>query len=126
MSAVRRAKLALAVVSLALASLAGGCGHTQRVGSDRTLSVGLTEYHLNPQSVRVSAGPLTVLAHNYGRLTHNLVITLKGQSVGATKPIGPGQSAVLTLALAPGTYLMASTILSDQSLGEYGTLKVSS
>jgi hypothetical protein len=126
MSAVRGAKLPLTLAALALAWAGGGCGHTQRVGSDRTLRVALTEYHLNPQSARVSGGAVTILVHNYGRLTHNLAISRGGQSAGATKPIAPGESAVLTLTLAPGTYLMASTILSDEALGEYGTLKVTS
>jgi hypothetical protein len=114
--------LAVAYVGLSLA----GCSHTQAVGSDRTLQVALTEYRLNPQSVRVSAGPLTVLVHNYGRLTHNLVVSLNGQAAGATRPLWPGQDAAITVMLAPGTYVMASTILSDQALGEYGTLKVTS
>jgi hypothetical protein len=30
----------------------------------------------------------------------------------------------MTLFLSPGTYSMVSTVLSDQSLGAYGTLKV--
>ena len=34
----------------------------------------------------------------------------------------PGQSAELFATLAAGKYLMASTILSDQALGAYGTL----
>ena len=45
---------------------------------------------------------------------------------GATKPIPPGQSALLTLSLTPGTYMMSSTLLSDEALGEYGTLTVTS
>jgi hypothetical protein len=112
--------------SLAVAFLAGGCSHTQQVGSDRTLRLALTEYHLNPQGARVSAGPLTILVRNYGRLTHNLVVSSNGELAGSTKPIAPGQSAVLTLTLTPGKYLMSSAILSDQALGEYGTLTVTS
>ena len=33
--------------------------------------VGLTEYRLLPRSALVSAGALTVFAHNYGRLGRN-------------------------------------------------------
>jgi hypothetical protein len=64
--------------------------------------------------------------HNYGRLTHNLVVSANGQLVDGTKPIAPGQSAELDLSLAAGTYSMASTIQSDQALGESGTLTVTS
>jgi hypothetical protein len=117
------------VVSLATALLAvalGGCAHSQVVGADRTLRVGLTEYRVTPGDVRVSAGLLTIFVHNYGRLTHNLVVSLNGQSAGATRPLWPGQDAVIAVTLTPGTYVMASTILSDEALGEYGTLKVTS
>ena len=92
------------------------------VGADRTLSVALTEYHLNPQSARVGAGTLTILVRNYGRLTHNLVISMNGQPTASTRPPGPGQSTTITVSLTAGSYQMASTILSDQALGEYGTL----
>lgn len=85
----------------------------------------LTEYRLNPQSIDASGGVLAIVVHNYGRLTHDLVVSLNGQNIAGTKPIPPGQTAELDLDLAPGTYQMASTILSDQDLGAYGTLKVS-
>ena len=119
----RRLIFLLVAASLALVS---GCGHTQVIRGDRTLYLALNDYRVAPQSVRVSSGQVTIFVHNYGRLTHNLVVSLHGQSTGSTQPIWPGQSAEMTLSLVPGTYLMASTILSDQALGEYGTLKVTS
>jgi plastocyanin len=109
-----------------LVSALSGCGHTQQVGADRTLSVGLTEYRLNPQSAHVGAGTLTLLVRNYGRLTHNLVISMNGQATASTRPLAPGQSTTLTVSLTAGSYQMASTILSDQALGEYGTITVTS
>ena len=121
MSAPRASKLALLAVC---AGLLTACGQTQGVGGDRTLHVALSEYHLRPESVRVSAGYLDIQVRNYGRLTHNLVISENGLAAGSTKPIWPGQTADLTLSLAPGTYSMASTMLSDEALGAYGTLKV--
>ncbi len=124
MPAARRAKLLLAIVSLALGWLAAGCSHTRAVSADRTLRVALTEYRLNPQSAHVSSGVVTILVHNYGRLTHNLVVSENGQTIGSTKPVAPGQSAEIDLNLANGSYLMTSTILSDQALGAYGTLTV--
>jgi hypothetical protein len=120
------AKLCPSIVGLMLVWALGGCGHTQRIGPDRTLSVGLTEYHLNPQSARVGAGTLTIVVRNYGRLTHNLVISMNGQPAASTRPRGPGQSTAITVVLTAGSYQMASTILSDQALGEYGTLTVTS
>jgi len=64
------------------------------------------------------------VAINYGRLTHNLVLSRGGQTQGSTRALAPGQSGVITVQLTPGTYQMASTILSDQALGAYGTMTV--
>ena len=121
MPGLRAASLLVIVLS---AVLIGGCGHTHVVGSSRTVDVALTEYRLIPQDVRASAGQVTLLVHNYGRLTHNFVVSLDGQQQGQTPPLAPGDSVGLTLTLSPGTYSMASTLLSDQALGAYGTLKV--
>lgn len=100
------------------------CGRTTTVGSGRTLQIALNEYRVVPQDVRAQTGVLTIYVHNYGRLTHDLVITLDGRTEATTKPIAPGQTEELDAALGPGHYLMASSILSDQALGAYGTLIV--
>jgi hypothetical protein len=109
----------------AAAVLLAGCGHAKVVSEARAVNIALSEYRLDPSNVRVSAGPLTFYVHNYGRLTHDLVISQYGQTTGQTKPLPPGQTAELVLYLAPGRYSMASTMLSDQALGAYGTLEVS-
>jgi len=119
------AKLAPALVALAVGALLAGCGQTHRVGAGRSLQMTVTEYRLRPQDVSMGAGTVAILVHNLGRLTHNLAVTEDGQLVAATDGIPPGSSAELDLSLAPGRYLLASTILSDQSLGLYGTLTVS-
>jgi hypothetical protein len=94
------------------------------VGNARTLQIALNEYRVIPQDVRARTGLLTIFVHNYGRLTHDLVISLNGRTEAATAPIAPGQTEELDAALGPGHYLMASSILSDQALGAYGTLIV--
>jgi hypothetical protein len=115
---------ALAICALGIVVAVAGCGHTPVVGPHRTLHLALTEYRIDPQSVRAPAGKLTILVRNYGRRTHNLVLLLKGQSQASTIPLWPGASAKLSLYLSPGTYVMESTILSDESLGVSGTLVV--
>ena len=70
---------ALVAAIVALAAVLAACGSTTQVGSDRMLQVALTEYHVAPQSVRAPAGTLTIFVHNYGRLSHNLVISRTGQ-----------------------------------------------
>jgi hypothetical protein len=101
-----------------------GCGHTTRVGASRTFQVGLTEYRVAPQSVSVPTGTISIYVRNYGRLTHDLVISTGGRPLASTQPIPPGQTTELITPLLPGKYLMSSTILSDQALGTYGTLTV--
>jgi hypothetical protein len=110
----------LAASALLLAS----CAHTSVVGSGRTVRVELTEYRLHPQTIRASAGLLTIVVHNRGVLDHDLVVSQNGQTIDSTQPMRPGQTVDLALSLAPGIYSIASTVLSDQTLGAYGTLRV--
>lgn len=105
-------------------ALLAGCGDTTVSVTGATLHVALTDYHLTPQRTVMRAGPVTIVVHNYGRLTHNLAVSVNGQTTDTTSPIWPGASAEMTLSLVPGTYLLASSLLSDQALGQYGTLKV--
>ncbi len=115
-----RATLCTALLALALAA----CGHVTRVPANRAVELGLTEYRLTPQHVEVHSGELSILAHNYGRLTHNLVVTSGHDALASTQPIPPGQSAWLFVDLAPGNYVMTSNLFDDQALGAYGTLTV--
>jgi plastocyanin len=104
--------------------LATACGRSVHIGASRTLDVAVTEYRLNPSQARVPAGTLTINVHNYGLLSHNLVVSQGGRLDGATAAIPPGQSAQLLLDLSAGTYTMSSTILSGGALGQTGTLHV--
>jgi uncharacterized cupredoxin-like copper-binding protein len=110
-------------VLFALVAVAG-CSHTTVVGRNRTVNVAISEYRLNPGRVRVTTGTFTILVHNVGRLTHNLVIGSGGHKEAGTTTIWPGQHAELTVNLAPGTYSMTSNLQSDQALGVDGTLEV--
>jgi hypothetical protein len=120
----RSALLTPALAAVLIAVSTGGCGHTERVGGDRILEVALTEYRVNPKAATVPAGSLTIIVHNYGRLSHNLVVALAGQTAGSTRAIAPGGTGVIVLSLTKGTYTISSTVQSDTALGEYGTLKV--
>jgi len=121
MTGLRATKLALLV---AAALLVTACGHTEVAGSGRTVHVQLSEYRLQPQSIRVSRGLVTIIVHNHGLLDHNLALYQNGETVDSINPLGPGETSQMTLFLSPGTYSMASTVLSDQSLGASGTLRV--
>jgi hypothetical protein len=112
------------VIATLLALGVAGCGRTTTVPAGHAIELALTEYRITPQDVRTPAGGVDILVRNYGRLVHNLVLTSGGHQLASTKPIPPGQRAWLFLALPPGHYVMASTLFSDQDLGEYGTLIV--
>ncbi len=118
----RSAIVIIAAVALSIGALLQGCGSTTQVGGQRIFQVALTEYHVSPQSVRAPSGTLTIFVHNYGRLSHDLVISRDGLPEASTQPIPPGETTELLATLTPGKYLMSSTILSDQALGAYGTL----
>lgn len=117
-----RALLSTVLVALVLAA----CGQATHVAANRAVELGLTEYRLTPTHVEAHAGELSILAHNYGRLTHNLVLTSGHETLATTKPIAPGASAWLFIDLSPGSYLLTSNLFNDQALGAYGTLTVTS
>jgi hypothetical protein len=121
----RRPPLALLAATL-VTFAASGCGTTTTVGGDGSVQIALSEYRVTPQDVHARRGLLTIIVHNYGRLTHSLLISQDGRTEAVTKPIAPGQTVQLEAALVPGRYQMASSILSDQALGAYGTLDVGS
>ena len=130
-----RARFALPVaLALALVSAAaGGCGSEPATIENRTLTVRLTEYRLEPQDVRVRAGRLRVVAVNRGRLTHNLHVLREDpedrerspDDLGGTATAQPGDTRRHTFTdLDPGEYRIACTIANHDDLGMYGTLEV--
>ena len=120
---IHRSLLPIAGVALTAATVSA-CSHTAVVGGDRTLRLALTEYRVVPQSVRASPGLLSIVVHNDGRLTHNLTVSRGGTAVAQTAAVSPGASVELVITVTRGQYQIASTLLSDQTLGVYGTLTV--
>jgi hypothetical protein len=116
--------LMVGAASLGSGTTLAACGHTTKVGSNRIVRVAVTEYRVVPQSIQAPAGRLTLVVENDGRLAHTLAISRHGNVLGQTMPLQPGATAPLTIDLRPGSYLMTSTLFSDQALGLYGTLTV--
>jgi len=88
------------------------------------LEVAISDFHLAPVSASVPPGRLTVLAHNYGRLSHNIAIERAGRQIASTSPLPPGTSARLIVNLAPGDYVLLSTSWDGAALGARATLIV--
>jgi hypothetical protein len=120
------------IAALAFPFLLGGCGagRTLRL-TGRNLTLTLEEYRILPGRVSVPAGRIRIVAHNRGMLTHNVVLergTLDSSERAAVAGIStllPGASgSVLTQPLAPGSYLLVSTVDDQSVLGMVATLIV--
>lgn len=118
---------------LGAAVMAAGCGEPAAVvDRDGTLHITLDEYRIQPQTIRVRAGRIHIVARDVGHLTHNLVVQSitddpkKEIVYGSTDTAHPGDtvSETETLVLKPGRYRLACTIANHENLGQYGTLIV--
>ncbi len=118
--------------ALLAALLMAGCGATRTVHvAGHRLALTLGEYRILPQTASVPAGPLTITACNRGILTHNVALqrgTLDSDertTLTYIPTLLPGKCAsVLTTPLAPGRYLLASTVGNQAVLGMAATLIV--
>jgi plastocyanin len=124
MSRLRLPLPARAVLALAAMCALAGCAHTVPVGNARHLNLALTEYRLAPETVRAYAGTLTITVRNVGTRTHNLAISLGSVNEALSPDLQPGDSTTMTVDLAPGKYMLRSTVTDDQSLGLWGSLDV--
>ena len=122
---------------LALGALpAAGCGGNVAYSRapDRRVEVRLDEFSITPEHIQVSAGRVTLIAHDSGRLTHNLaVVQFKRPKSGeqekqygpATKTLFPGEtSPPITVDLKPGKYRLVCTLANHDNLGQWAELKV--
>lgn len=124
-------RLALVATALIAAAALAGCGAAAPVHMPgRVVRLTLDEYRILPQRVTVAAGTVRVIATNRGRLTHNVVIQSTAVAAdGARRVLGqtptafPGQTVTTTVALAPGTYRMVSSIANQKDLGMRGTIQ---
>ena len=127
----------LALVTLALAGLVGGCSAGSGTSAPElvlkdgsTLRVKLTEYRVSPQRVDIATGRdglahLTLIAENRGAIPHDLAIGRGGFIIGRTTTIKPGQTAIAKgFALPTGTYRIFCTVSNHDVLGQYGFLVV--
>ena len=112
----------LAALCLALAAC-GGDEPVARVG-DGDVAMTLDDFSLDPQRLRVPAGPTTFTITNAGRIGHNFhVIGRRGEAIAVTTLL-PGDTETATANLRRGTYRMLCTVSNHEELGMYGTLVV--
>lgn len=124
----------LAVLAIAAATVAAGCGsdpsYTPAAG--HTVRLRLDEYRIVPQAVTVPAGRIRIVARNTGRLTHNVAVVQFDRPLGdeeekqyaRTPTAHPGDVVRTTVTLKPGKYRLVCTIANHDNLGQFGELKV--
>jgi hypothetical protein len=121
--------LALAATAPLLLTGCGG-GQTLHLTGHR-LAVTLSEYRITPQTASVPAGTIQIVARNSGILTHNLELergsldSSERTVLARIHTLLPGASAaVQTSPLAPGSYLLVSSVGNQTTLGMAATLIV--
>ena len=127
-------RVTLLIVALAALPVTGcGAEVAYTRAPDRRVEVRLDEYRVLPEHIQVRAGRVTLVAHDTGRLTHNLAVVQFARPLGTeqekhygepTKTLFPGQSAQTTVKLRPGKYRLVCTIANHDNLGQYAELKV--
>jgi hypothetical protein len=124
---VGQGRLLLGSVLLGCGLASAGCAGTVRAPSGHPVAVTLTEYRIRPARLSVPAGTITFSVHDDGRLSHDLVITSSDGTVQAhSGGLAPGHGATVRVKLDPGVYEMTSNVGVDSSVGQTGTLTVTS
>jgi hypothetical protein len=122
-----------ALVPALLAGLVlAGCGAAQPIRiTGHSVALTLEEYRILPQTVSVPPGPLEIVAHNRGILTHNVAVergsldSSEREILADVPTLLPGRSGSrVTQPLAPGRYLLVSTVGNQAVLGMSATLIV--
>jgi uncharacterized cupredoxin-like copper-binding protein len=93
-------------------------------GGGAAISIGETEYALDPADPTAKAGSVTLEAVNNGSITHNLEIEGNGIEEQATEDLDPGASGEVTVDLKPGTYEIYCGIGNHREQGMEGELTV--
>ena len=125
-------RLRLLALAATAPLLLTGCGGGQALHlTGHRLAVTLSEYRIAPQTSSVPPGPVLIVARNGGILTHNVELergsldSSERTVLARIRTLLPGASgAVRTGPLAPGSYLLVSSVGNQTTLGMAATLIV--
>jgi uncharacterized cupredoxin-like copper-binding protein len=102
----------------------------------RTVDVQLGEMFVRPNKTSISAGKVTFVAHNTGRVTHELMVEraplkMDGPGrpneearLGMIEDMTAGSSGRMTLRLTPGSYVLFCNIPGHYAAGQHTTFTV--
>ena len=82
------------------------------------------EFSITLTPTPVHAGTYSFAVHNEGTFPHNLTVKGPGVAQQASPTLSPGQSAVLTVTLEPGSYELWCSVDSHKERGMDQTVKV--
>jgi uncharacterized cupredoxin-like copper-binding protein len=116
--------LAVGTLAVALAACGGGNKHEGEAASPyktdekprATVTVGLVEWAVNPDTARVAPGPVQFVARNESTSMYHELVVLRVkdggdyENTGEIEDLAPGTSGKLTLKLPPGKYVLACQI----------------
>jgi len=116
-----------ALFLLAALALAGcGGGSSADVAADEAAVVAMSEFRLEPQQLRLSAGRRTLVVRNAGRIVHRFELRSADgrRRLLLGRPLKPGERQTLSVRLRPGDYLMRCAQERHNTLGEWGRVVV--
>ena len=133
---MRRAPAAFTLAVAAICALVAGCGDKAKSSGSVTVDAGkpvevkADEYSFNPATITVRTGgrrgvvPVTFRLKNEGSLPHDISVRQGSAERGGTQAVGGGKTAVSTVALRPGEYVIFCSIGDHEKLGMKGALHV--
>ena len=105
--------------SASASSASGGSAEVHALkATEKDFSISLDEDHL-------TAGTYTITVVNDGNATHDLAVEEAGTMKATTDGISPGESATLTVDLAPGEHVFYCSIGNHRAMGMELTVQVS-
>lgn len=115
-----------AAVAVAVAAAGCGGGRTAAVEPTRPAVVAMTEFALDPQQLRLTAGRRTFEIRNEGGMVHRFELRSADarRRLVLGRPLKPGERETLTVRLRPGQYVMRCAQERHNTLGEWGTIAV--
>jgi uncharacterized cupredoxin-like copper-binding protein len=126
----------VSLVALAACATSGAAG-----SANATVKVAVKEFSLKPAVNEVSAGKVTFVVRNTGRVDHQLVVLRTKRSakklylattgdvfeigrIGKTTPIDAGRTKTLTLALEQGHYSLLCNLPGHYKAGQFADFTV--
>jgi len=115
--------------------MGGAAGNAASTGA-RTIDVQLGEMFVRPNRATISAGKVTFVAHNSGRVIHELMVERaplkfdgpgrpnEKAAMGMIEDMTPGTRGKMTLRLRPGTYELFCNVPGHYAAGQHTTFTV--